>query len=120
MRTLLCLLIPLGLLVGCTPVERQAYDTIVASKAFLGSVKAAHPECPAATAVCTDLTKATAAKDALIDAVELYCASNSFDVTGGACTPPNKTDPAFQQVSDKLQAALSGYSQAQADLKAVN
>lgn len=119
---LLCCLIPLALVAGCTSIERQAYNTIVASKAFLDSVKVKHPECPATTsAVCTDLSQATAAKDALIDAVEVYCSSKSFDTAGGECTPPNKTDPASQQITDKLQSAMSVYAQAKSDLtKAVN
>lgn len=120
MRKLAVAFLAICFIVGCTPVEREAYNTIVASKGFLDSVKAAHKECPAAgTTTCVDLTKATAAKDLLIDAVEAYCASPSFDQNGGTCTPPNKSDPKYQQLAAKLQSALTGYKQAESDLKGV-
>lgn len=103
--------------VGCDPVEKQAYKTIVAAKAFLDSEKAAHPECPSAgTAVCDSIMRAVAAKDFLIDTVEVYCSSPQFE-NGGACQPPAKGTPAADQAKAKLEAALSTYDQAAADLK---
>lgn len=120
MKRVLPLLAIAALLVGCTPLERQAYEAVVASKAFLDSVKAKHPECASgtATAVCTDLSKATAAKDTLIDAVEIYCAGPDFN-SGGQCNPPAKGTPAAIQATAKVQAALAAYNQTAADLKGV-
>lgn len=108
------------LLVGCTPLERQVYEAVVASKAFLDSVKAKHPECTtgATATVCVDLSKATAAKDALIDAVEVYCAGPDFN-SGNACNPPAKGTPAAVQATAKVQAALASYNQTAGDLKGV-
>jgi hypothetical protein len=108
------------LLAGCTPLERQAYNTVVAAKAFIGSMKAQHPECVtgATSTLCVDLTKATSAKDSLIDAAEVYCGGAQFD-NGGVCTPPVKGTPASQQAAAKLKAAIAGFNQAQADLKGV-
>lgn len=84
----LILLLPLLALIGCTPVERQAYRAIVGAKAFLDYVKSKHPECPASNAdPCPYLLKATLSKDLLIDAVNVYCASDTWD-KGGNCTPP--------------------------------
>lgn len=109
---------------GCPKTEQVAYDTVVAAKAFTDSIKAKHPECNSATAIssgnvlCADLAKATSAKDALIDAVEIYCAGPNFN-GGGACDPPAKGTPALTQATAKLQAAESSYSQAEADLKGV-
>jgi hypothetical protein len=109
-----------ALLVACTPLERQAYEAVVASKAFLDSVKAKHPECGtgATSTLCTDLSKATAAKDSLIDAVEVYCAGPDFNA-GNACNPPKKGTPAAVQATAKVQAALAAYNQTASDLKGV-
>jgi hypothetical protein len=114
----IALLIPL-MLAGCTGPERVAYNTIVASKAFLDSAKKQHPECAsgAASTVCVDLKKATAAKDTLIDVVEIVCAGPTFNA-GGACNFPSKGSPGYQQALDKLNAAIASYNQASADLKA--
>ena len=114
----LALVLPLLLLMGCTSIERSAYNTAVASKKFLDSVKAKHPECAAgqATSLCTGLRKATAAKDLLVDAGEAYCGGKQFD-TGGACQPPAKGTPQFTQLTDKLKTALAGYSQTEKDLR---
>lgn len=106
---------------GCSPVEKQAYQVVVASNAFLKSVKAQHPECntvtPAATSIlCGNLVRATFAKDALIDAVEIYCAGPDF-AQGGKCNPPAKSTPGAAQALAKLQAALSQYEQAEKDIK---
>jgi hypothetical protein len=106
---------------GCTAVERQAYNAIVGAKAFLDTAKKAHPECAVAgttSTVCSDITKAIAAKDALIDAVEVYCAGPQF-TTGGACNAPAKGTPAATQATAKLQAAIASYNQFAADLKGV-
>ncbi len=110
------------LLIGCTPIERTAYNLAVGSKAFLDSVKAKHPECTptAAITVCSDLRRATAAKDLLIDAGEAYCQQSSFGVTDTTpCSPAPKGTPKYQQAISALNSAISGYKQAEADLKAV-
>lgn len=125
----IALVLPLLLcLAGCPPIEQDAYKTVVASKAFLDSVKAKHPECAAAAAspsfvvanstLCADLKKATAAKDLLIDAGETYCGGPQFDA-GGACQAPAKGTSVSDQAMAKLKAALTGYTQAEADLKGV-
>ena len=116
----IALLLSLAVVIsGCTPLERQAYNTVVAAKAFIASMKSQHPECSSsASTLCTDLTKATAAKDALIDAAEVYCGGANFD-NGSTCQPPNKGTSASQQAADKLKAAMAQFNQAQADLKGV-
>lgn len=103
---------------ACTPLEKQAYRTIVAAKAFIDAEKAQHPECATtpSTSACVMLKQATSAKDALIDAAEVYCASPSFDA-GGPCTPPAKGTPAAQVATDKLKAAISSYNQIYNDVK---
>jgi len=115
------ILLPLILCIGCTPIERTAYNTAVASKAFLDSIKSKHPECATdMTTLCSDLRKATAAKDLLIDAGEAYCNQASYpstDVT--ACSPAPKGTPAYSQAIAALNSAISGYKQAESDLKAV-
>lgn len=102
----------------CTPADRSAYNTVVAATAFTDKIKSQHPECAAGlvTPLCADVQKAVAANNLLIDAVKIYCAGPDFD-GGGACDPPKKGTPAFQQASAKLQAAIAGYNQAETDLK---
>jgi hypothetical protein len=91
MRTLLAGLVLAATLAltGCpngtsTPVERNAFRTVVAAKAFTDSVKQKHPECSAGTSstVCANLQKAISAKDLLIDATEQYCAGPQFESGG--------------------------------------
>lgn len=112
---------------SCTPPERVAYETVVASKAFLDKVKSQHPECQHSTPIaagasstlniCVDLDKATAAKDTLIDIVETLCAGPNFN-SGGQCDFPKKGTPAGDQAISKLNAAISAYNQTANDLKA--
>jgi hypothetical protein len=110
---------------ACPPptIQQTAYQTVVGAKAFLTSVKTAHPECAvAATAtstLCVDLAKATSAKDLLIDAVEDYCSSPTFDTGGGVCTPPAAGTPALTTATNALNAAIASYAQTAADLKGV-
>lgn len=116
---LLTLLTLTLLLTSCTPVEKLAYNTIVAAKGFLDTIKSQHPECAtgATSTVCTDVKRAVAAKDSMIDAAEIYCSSPSFDTGNGACSPPAKGSPAAQQLAQKLQAAITAYNQTAKDLK---
>jgi hypothetical protein len=104
---------------GCSPLEQQAYQAVVSANAFLKSMKAQHPECSTPQVnneVCTYLSQATAAKDSLIDAVEVYCAGPDF-AGGGKCDPPAKGTPAYAQAAAKVQAAMAGYKQLETDLK---
>ncbi len=102
---------------ACTPLEKQAYRTVVAAKAFIDAERRIHTECPNdAVAVCGLLKQATSAKDALIDAAELYCSGPAFEA-GGACQPPAKGTPASDQAIAKLKAAIAGYNQIAADIK---
>src|SRR5260370_23743029 len=50
---------------GCGPVEKKAYQTVVASNAFIKSMRAQHPECVPGkdVPVCNALARATSAKD---------------------------------------------------------
>lgn len=106
-------------LAGCPKVEKDAYLAAHGAKAFLDSLKAQHPECSTTNnEICEYIRKATAAKDALIDAGEVYCSSSSFS-NGGACNPPDKKSPGYQQAQDKLRAALQNYEQIEKDLKAI-
>lgn len=119
-RKIVLLILPLTLLInGCSPIEKQAYNTVVGAKAFLDSMKSQHPECSTATStLCVSLKRATGAKDALIDAVEVYCSSPAF-LNGGPCTPPSKGTPASQQALDKLKAAITNYDQIESDVRKV-
>ena len=105
-------------LAGCTPLERTAYNTVVAAKAFLDKEKMQHPECattPTST-VCVDIGKAVGAKDALIDAITVYCSGPDFN-NGGACNAPDVHTADSVQAEAKLRAAITNYNQIAADLK---
>ena len=115
----LSLFIPMMLFVsGCPAVERDAYNTAVAAKAFLDTERKAHPECVAGSTgqLCTTIVKAVAAKDVLLDALTVYCGGPNF-ASGGACDAPKKGTPGAQQAIDKLNAAIANYKVIQADLK---
>jgi len=115
-RIWICLL--LLPLVACTSLEKQVYNTIVTAKAFLDAEKKMHPECKsgAPSALCSDLSRATSAKDALIDAAEVWCSGPEFEA-GGVCQSPKKGTPSYDQAVAKLKAALQIYNQAESDLK---
>ena len=112
------LLISVLLLAGCTPLERSAYNTVVAAKGFLDSEKQAHPECAtgATSTVCVDIQKAVGAKDLLIDSITVYCSGPDFN-NGGACNAPDLHTAAGVQAEAKLRAAITNYKQIAADLK---
>lgn len=114
----ICLILALTMSVtACDPVERQAYNTAVSAKAFLDVFKAVHPECAASKdGVCGKFAQATAAKDALIDAAEVYCSGPAFE-TGGECQPPKKGTSASDQAVAKLKATIAAYNQIAKDLK---
>lgn len=117
MRKVAVLLVMGLVLAGCTPLEKQAYNTVVAAKAFIDAEKKMHPEClSSSTGVCGLLSQATSAKDALIDAAEVYCSGPAFEA-GGACQPPAKGTPASTQATAKLQAAIAAYNQIAKDIK---
>jgi hypothetical protein len=121
-----CLVLSI-ILIGCTPLERTAYDLAVASKAFLNSIQAAHTECSLSTfpagkaTLCLDLLKAVAAQHLLVDAGEAYCNQATFGVTSVLpCKPSPSGTGAATRAVNALNQAISGYRQAESDLKAVS
>ena len=127
MKLFLCSLIVAGtaILSACPgqPIQNTTYDVIVAAKAFLDNTKTQHPECgngtqPSST-VCVDLAKATSAKDALIDALEDYCAGPDFTTGTGPCDAPTSGTSTATQLTAKLNAAIASYNQTATDLKGV-
>jgi hypothetical protein len=121
-------LILIGVLVflsGCTPLERAAYSGVVGAKAALVQFRSQHPECAfdattglsanVKSVACTANNRLTAAKDAIIDAAEVYCSGTTFE-TGGACNPPAKGTNAYTESAGKLKAAIASYNQIQKDV----
>lgn len=122
MKKFVVVVLALSFIIGCTPIERTAYNTVIASKAFLDSIKAKHPECAApinrTRLLCSSLTRATAAKDLIIDAGKAYCQVDQFANTSDIpCSPIPKGTPAADQALQALKSALAGYDQAEKDLK---
>jgi hypothetical protein len=113
---------------GCPPVERDAYTIVVGTKAALENFRGRHSEClpyDAASGLsnvklpaCTINNRVTSAKDAIIDAAEVYCSGTNFD-SGGACNPPAKGTPGYEQAAAKLKAAIASYRQIEKDTKGV-
>lgn len=115
-------------LAGCPPIERDAYIAVTGTKAALVDYRGRHPECAPYDAVsglsnvkltpCIANNRLTSAKDAIIDAAEVYCAGKDFE-TGGACNPPAKGTPGYEQGAAKLKAAMASYRQIESDVKGV-
>src|SRR3990172_3320525 len=108
---------------GCQPFEMSARDSIVAAGGFIRKAQANHlDECLAFTrdgtnlgksaAICPAITKAIAAHNLAVDALNIYCASPDYDLQGGACTPSKALQP-------KLEAALRDLTAIVAEIKAV-
>lgn len=110
---------PISTVQPLTP-EQTAYYVVVGSKAFITQMYTHHNECrtvpPATASICVNLTKATAAKDALIGATKVYCAGPKF-LAGGACDAPTKGQPADVQAVAKLNAAITNYTDIEAALR---
>lgn len=106
-------------LAGCPKLEKDAYLTVVGSKAFLQQVNGDYG-CNTATPknplICSIIPQAVAAKDALISAGEIYCAGKDFE-NGGPCNPPAKGTSGYDQAYQKLSAALVQYKQIESNLR---
>lgn len=103
------------ILTACPPIQETARDGVATAKGYLDAAKAHHPECSTPqvnVGVCDLLSRATGAKDAVIDAVNVYCTSPSYDQTGGVCVPNKSAKP-------KLDAALRDLNQILADVKKI-
>lgn len=99
-------------LTGCQPIEKTARDSVAAAKGYLDSAKAHHPECATNGghgANCDIIARGVGAKDAVIDAVQVYCASSSYD-SGSPCSPNKDAEP-------KLKAALQSLDQIMTDVR---
>jgi hypothetical protein len=118
MKLVLCSLIAVLTLasVGCSPLEQQAYKSVVAANAFIKAEKAQHPECATnpSAAICQNFQKATSAKDLLIDAIEQYCSSPDFDA-GKPCVKPS--GQAGDIAKQQLQSAVANLNQVLTDVK---
>ncbi|MGH7744434.1 MAG: hypothetical protein ACREQ5_06375 [Candidatus Dormibacteria bacterium] len=107
-------------------MERMAYDAVVGGKAALLTYRSDHPQCifDAVTGLsnivsdysCVLNNRLTAAKDAIIDAAEIYCSGTDFE-SGGACNPLSKSSPGYAQAVAKLRAAITSYNQVYTDFK---
>lgn len=99
---------------GSQSLEKTARDGVASAKGYLDSAKQHHPECAtdASSTNCQVIAKGVAAKDAVIDAVNLYCASPSYSDNGGNCVPDKAVEP-------KLQEALKNLDQIIKDVRAI-
>lgn len=116
-RLIPAILLAAVLAAGCSPLERDAYNTAVGAKAFLDSEKDSN-NCAtdASSKACGLIAQGVSAKDALLDAIAVYCAGPTFNA-GGACNPPAKGTPAATQATAKLQAALTSYKTIAGEIK---
>lgn len=106
---------------GTVTIEKTAYNTIVAAKAFLDNMRDKHPECQtgATSTLCVDVRKAVAAKDLLISALQVYCSGPEFEA-GGSCQAPTAGTPKGDEALAKLKAAIANYDKISADIKAIS
>lgn len=107
----------------CQSFERSARDAVVTYGGFVRKAQSNHlEECVAFTslgknlgksdAVCPAITKAIAAHNIAVDALNTYCASESYDLFGGKCVANKALQP-------KLEAALANLSSIIAELKRI-
>jgi hypothetical protein len=110
---------------GCPPIERDAYTLVTGAKAALVDFRGRHSECAPFDALsglsanvklgpCILNNRLTSAKDAIVDAAEVYCSGKDFE-NGGACNPPAKGTPGYEQAAAKLKAAIASYHQIEKD-----
>jgi hypothetical protein len=126
-----CLVVLVALsFAGCPPVERDAYGIVTGGKAALTDFRGRHPECGPFDPVsglsqnvtltpCIANNRLTSAKDAIVDAGEVYCAGKDFGQPGAPCNPPAKGSPGYEQAAAKLKAAIASYRQIERDTKGV-
>lgn len=107
-----------------TPPEVSVRDGIAAANGYIVSARNRHPECdPKAhpenqsQGNCQVIRKTTEANNVAIDALETFCGSPAFETWTGPCTPPNKKDPAYQQLLNKLVSAGNNLNQTASDIK---
>jgi len=122
-----CLLFIALAVAGCPAIERDAFVAVTGAKAALVDFRGRHPECAPFDALsglssntkvesCIANNRITSAKDAIIDAAEVYCSGKDFE-NGGACNPPAKGSPGYEQAAAKLKAAMASYRQIEADTR---
>lgn len=117
MKKLVLVAIVLGFtlsLTACPPIDEKTRDGVALAKGYLDSAKEKHPECAVPethSAQCDVIAKGIAVKDSVIDALKVYCASESFDA-GGTCQPNKDALP-------KLKAALRDLNTIMADVKKI-
>lgn len=103
---------------GSQPLEQTARDTVATAKGYLDAAKVHHPECAApaegtpVSTNCQIISRGVAAKDSVIDALNIYCASPDYSNNGGPCVPNKDLQP-------KLQEALNNLNQTITDVKAI-
>lgn len=102
------------ILTGCQPLEMSGRDAVSSAKGYLEAAKSHHPECSGGGhgANCDIISRGVGAKDAVIDALNIYCSSPSYTDQGGACSPNKNAEP-------KLKEALKSLSQIMSDVKKV-
>ena len=98
------------------PLEQTARDTAATAKGYLDSAKIQNPECvanpPAASTQCQIINRGVGIKDALLDAINIYCASDAYTNNAGPCVPDKTLEP-------KLQQALNNLNQSITDVKTI-
>lgn len=114
------------MLTACSqPIEKTARDAIAGAKGYIVSARTLHPECSPSQhpenqsqVNCQILAKGQAAEDLTINALEAYCAGPDF-AAGGKCDAPAKGTEAYDQLGQKLAAALTTLNSSMADVKAL-
>ncbi|MGH9580046.1 MAG: hypothetical protein ACRD2R_03555 [Terriglobales bacterium] len=102
----LALLAPLCIaLAACGPIHETARDVIAGSAGVLTAAQAqygaackADPQQPR----CQSISRGIAAQGLAIDALHLYCASESYE-RGGPCTPHKELEPKLRQAVRSLE-----------------
>lgn len=106
---LLGLTLTMTFLLGCPsdkPLEMTARDSIATAKGFLTDLIERYKDrCIDAgdTPVCTAIMKGVAAQNMTIDALHVYCASDTYE-NGGPCTPNKDAAPKLKEALMHLES----------------
>lgn len=107
---LLSLILATTFLLGCPsdkPLEMTARDSIATAKGFLTDlVERYRDQCidvGDTPGVCAAITKGIAAQNMTIDALHVYCASETYE-NGGPCTPNKDAAPKLKEALMHLES----------------
>lgn len=97
------------LLTGCPPIQQIARDSIAGGKGVIEAAQIEYgPQCTANPMLsdCVLINRAIAGQNLAIDALHIYCASDSYE-NGGPCTPNKEFEPKLRQALESFERIVA-------------